>query len=136
MIGKAYLCSKPLSMHPTEAGKFFSGDLAYVFRREIMQRNMFPIFPGEKFVPELYVWNRIGDAGEVLYFPGDVVYRAEYLADGYTANFHSHLRQNPNGFGLFYRTQVTREASLLQKTKFVVRSIQCCVYAFVKWLKK
>jgi glycosyltransferase involved in cell wall biosynthesis len=125
VIGRNLESDVSVFLHPTQAGRIFFGDLAYVFNREVMLRHPFPVIPGEKFVPELYIWNRIGDEADILFFPDKVIYLCEYLPDGYTANFTANLSRNPQGFLLFYATQLHRERRWLDKAKCLVRCLQC-----------
>ncbi|MCX0441713.1 glycosyltransferase family A protein [Aeromonas veronii] len=125
--------SKSMVMQPIMAGHVLKGDLAYVFRTNVMRECPFPEFPGEKFVPELYIWNKIADIGKIVFYVDQVIYLCEYLPDGYTSNFKKNLRSNPCGFGLFYRDQVIRDTRLFGKVKACVRSLQCILYC---WLKK
>ena len=125
--------SKSMVMQPIMAGHVLKGDLAYVFRTNVMRECPFPEFPGEKFVPELYIWNKISDIGKIVFYVDQVIYLCEYLPDGYTSNFKKNLRSNPCGFGLFYRDQVIRDTRLFGKVKACVRSLQCILYY---WLKK
>jgi hypothetical protein len=120
-------------MHPTMAGHIFKGDLAYVFRANVMRECPFPEFPNEKFVPELYVWNKIADIGKIIFYVDQIIYLCEYLPDGYTSNFKKNLKSNPYGFGLFYRDQMIRDTRLIGKIKACIRSLQCTLYC---WLKK
>ncbi|AXV20063.1 glycosyltransferase family 2 protein [Aeromonas veronii] len=124
---------KSIVMQPIMAGHVLKGDLAYVFRTNVMRECPFPEFPGEKFVPELYIWNKIADIGKIVFYVDQVIYLCEYLPDGYTSNFKKNLRSNPCGFGLFYRDQVIRDTRLFGKVKACVRSLQCILYC---WLKK
>lgn len=128
LIGSRIDSDAHLNLTPTEAATLFQGDLAYVFRTETLRRNPFPIIAGETFVPELYLWNRISDQGEILYYPDKAIYVTEYLDDGYTKNFKSNLKRNPKGFALFYRDQFFRESSPLRKLKTAIRYLQCRVY--------
>jgi hypothetical protein len=128
MIGNSYFTSEPISLSPTEASNLFQGDLAYIFRTKMLIAYPFPTIYRETFVPELLIWNRIADSGEVVYYPTTAIYQCEYLADGYSANFKQNLRKNPKGFALFYRDQFFREKSLIQKLKCAVRYVQCLYY--------
>lgn len=119
-------------MTPTEAGNFYKGDLAYIFKREILLKHPFPVFDGEKFVPELFIWNRVSDEGVVKFFGNKALYFCEYLEDGYSANFSSHLRRNPRGFGLYYQHQIIREQSLVRKLKCLIRYAQCKFFSMTK----
>lgn len=134
LIGRSIESSRPLFLTPSVANSFFEGDLAYIFRKSSLLENPFPIFYGEKFVPELYVWNCIGDKGKILYYPRDPIYMCEYLPDGYTANFKRNMRENPKGFSLFYSDQFRREKTLVGRIKCVIRLAQCFYYAAVKRL--
>ncbi|WP_095147940.1 glycosyltransferase family 2 protein [Pseudomonas sp. Irchel s3a18] len=131
-IGRDVDCSDtPVVMSPTEAGHFFKGDLAYVFKVEALLNNAFPVIAGERFVPELYVWNKIGDEGSIYYYGNTAIYLCDYLEDGYSKNFSSNLRRNPKGFLTFYWAQIARENKLLFKAKYVLRSVQCYFYALL-----
>ncbi len=120
------------NMSPTEAGHLFKGDLAYIFRSESMKKYPFPIIKGEKFVPELYIWNKIGDCGKIKFFGRDVVYLCEYLDDGYSQNFSRNLLRNPKGFSIHYRAQISREYTLKNKLKNLIRYLQCECYILRK----
>ncbi|MFM9434988.1 O18-antigen biosynthesis glycosyltransferase [Janthinobacterium sp. CG_23.3] len=128
--------SKPLEpkqfLHPTAAGHLLKGDLAYVFKRSSLLAHPFPVIPGEQFVPELYIWNKIGDAGRILFMTMQSIYLCDYLPDGYSKNFLQNLRRNPQGFLTYYRSQFSREKIGLQKLKCAVRSLQCLYYALMK----
>lgn len=132
LIGKCFTPGARRTISPTQAGNLVGGDLAYVFRRDAMVAEPFPIFPEEKFVPELYIWNKIGDLGEIVFFLDICIYLCDYLPDGLTVNFKKNLKRNPRGFGLFYRAQFFRECHLIGKAKCFVRSLQCSYYAFIK----
>lgn len=119
----------PIMMTPTEAGHYFKGDLAYVFRRNVLLELPFPRIEGEKFVPELYIWNQVADRGRILFYPGTSIYRCDYLEDGYSRNFRQNLRSNPEGFYLFYASQISRENGFFRKLKSFVRASQCRWYA-------
>jgi glycosyltransferase involved in cell wall biosynthesis len=132
LIGQVTAYEAPVYLHPTEAGKIFKGDLAYIFLRSSLLAHPFPVIPDEKFVPELYIWNKIGDEGKILFVQDKVIYLCEYLPDGYTANFSGYLKRNPRGFLLFYWSQALRERTMFYKTKYMIRTVQCLLYACLK----
>ncbi|MGE4403630.1 MAG: glycosyltransferase family A protein [Desulfobulbus sp.] len=132
IIGKSAPVLQPLVMSPTQAGDFLKGDLAYVFKTDIFKRVPFPMIPGEKFVPELYIWNKISDLGDIVFYTNTVTYLCDYLEDGYTHNFKKNLLENPLGFLIFYVSQVSREKNYIRKLKCVIRSLQCMFYAIQK----
>lgn len=119
-------------MTPSRAGHLVKGDLAYIFKTSAMKMVPFPVIQGEKFVPELYVWNKISDLGFVYFFLNKFIYFCEYLDDGYSKNFRANLRNNPKGFLRFYQAQFLREPFFYGKIKCVIRGFQCCLYIFKK----
>jgi len=135
LIGEKDVQTSPLFLHPTEAGELFKGDLAYIFRRSSLQSRPFPIILGERFVPELYIWNKIGDDGKILFFPDKAIYLCDYMPDGYSANFSKNLQRNPKGFLIYYRSQFCRERSMLRKLKCLIRSLQCFCYVLLNKVK-
>lgn len=113
---------------PTEAGHLYAGDLAYIFKTSSMRQHLFPVIPDEKFVPELYIWNRISDFGLIKFFGQQCVYLCEYLPDGYSHNFSQNLKNNPKGFALHYGAQCYRESRFIPKLKAAIRWLQCQWY--------
>ena len=59
------------------------GDMLEVFRTSVMREIPFPDIPGEKFVPEALVWNRIACKYRLRVFH-EVVYFRDYLDGGLT----------------------------------------------------
>ena len=134
IIGKI-LEDNVLRLTPAEAADMLKGDLAYVFKRDSLLRNQFPVISGEKFVPELYVWNKIGDQGDIHFFLNKYIYFCEYLPDGLSINFSTNLKRNPRGFLLFYRSQIMREAKNMNKIKCTIRVVQCYFYILLKMVE-
>lgn len=62
----------------------------------MLQMFPFPYFYNEKFVPELYIWNKITDHALVK-FHKKAVYLCEYLEDGLSKNFKTQLLKIPKG---------------------------------------
>lgn len=124
--------SKGSLMTATECSNLFNVDLAYVFKKELLKKNPFPHFLNEKFIPELFIWNKITDVKPVLVLQDKVIYLCEYLDDGLSRNFKSQLKMNPRGFALFYSDQISRESKFLIKLKRLVRLFQCYFYIFNK----
>lgn len=120
----------PWVAKPGSAGRRVRADLAYVCRREVMAVLPFPVIPGETFVPDQYLWDRVSDRGLILFYLDRSIYCCEYLDDGYTRNFAACLRRNPRGFLLFYASRIRRDPHLAGKLKAVARCAQCLVYRF------
>lgn len=59
------------------------GDLLEVFKTSVMKEFPFPEFHGEKFCPEILVWNRIATKYKLLCF-NKITYYRDYLEGGLT----------------------------------------------------
>jgi len=108
------------------------GDMAQIFLTELLRQYPFPEIEGENFVPEAYIWNRITN-DKPMKFINKGLYFCEYLEDGLSNNFLKNLKQNPKGFGLYYRDVLRyKVVSLKDKLKALVRIIQCYIYSLIK----
>lgn len=116
----------------TEAGNLFKGDLAYCFKKESLLRHPFPFYKGERFVPELFIWNKITDEGRVRFNVNKAIYLTEYLEDGLTKNFKKELKKYPYSFKVYYADQFQREKRIIKKAKMLVRYFQCVIYEKMK----
>ncbi len=119
-------------LNSSEAANILRGDLVYCFNKKSFIANPFPSFPNEKFVPELYIWNRITDEGKIRFDIFKSIYLCEYLEDGLSRNFYSLLKSSPKGFKLFYLDQFKREKHFIKKIKMLLRYLQCCLYERLK----
>jgi len=80
------------------------GDLgAEAYRRDLLLRFPFPSYPGEKFLHEGLVWNRIADAGYRLRWHPVVIYHAEYQKDGLSARAAQLHQANFQGYSAYVR---------------------------------
>lgn len=68
------------------------GDMSEVFYTSVLKEFPFPEIEGEKFCPEILVWNRISTKYIIHYF-SKITYLCEYLPDGLTSRI-ARLRMN------------------------------------------
>jgi len=78
-----------------------TGDLAEVFKTEVLRRFPFPEFDGEKFCPEAMVWNRIARRYKMRYCHRGI-YVCKYLPDGLTAKITQIRRKSPVASMTYY----------------------------------
>lgn len=78
-----------------------AGDLAEVFKTDVLRRYPFPEIPGEKFCPEALVWFRIARRYKMRY-AHEGIYVCEYLPDGLTAKITRMRRESPVASMTFY----------------------------------
>ena len=90
----------------TQSGMYATGDAALVFRSSVLKEHAFPAFPGEKFVPENYLYDQLDQEGP-LRILREGLYICQYRPDGYTARIAHTLYSNPQGY-FAYITQRLR----------------------------
>lgn len=97
----------------------FEGDTILYFRRELLEKNLFKSFEGERFIPETNMYIEIDKFGTMLLFD-KVLYLCEYLPDGLTAKYHSLLVKNPNGTADTYYKQMCMAGDFKTRLKYAV----------------
>ncbi len=93
-----------------------SGDLAEVFKTEVLKLFPFPQFENEKFCPEALVWNRIAQDYSFVYFD-KAVYNCEYLEDGLTKKITRIRMLSPEASMLHYSELESYNIPFLEKVK-------------------
>lgn len=94
----------------------YKGDMAEVYKTQVLREYPFPIFEGEKFVTESLVWFRIAQKYKLLYFD-EFIYNCEYQEDGLTDNYRKLIENNPKGSLLYYRELLTYSIPESEKRK-------------------
>jgi len=103
------------------------GDKAEIVRTSIMREYPFPEIFGEKFVPEGYIWNQIGENYLFRYIDKGIYYY-QYLEDGYTRRFSEIIKNNPKGMKIYYGYMLKKSIPLKNKLRFLIRLIQSIYY--------
>jgi len=96
------------------------GDLAEAYKTDVLKRNPFPTFDGEKFCPEALVWNRIAADGLKLRYTAEPIYICEYIADGLTAKITRIRMESPKASLLHYAELYGYDIPFLAKIKAAV----------------
>lgn len=81
------------------------GDVTDVFKTAVLREYPFPEFPGELFLTEDVVWDRIARKYRIRFFNRNI-YTCEYLPDGLSGNLSLHHRSSPQGTMLYYGTSL------------------------------
>ncbi len=97
----------------------FYGDTALFFKTEILKKEKFISFSGERFIPETALYCKIDEYGEMLLLD-KVVYLTEYLPDGLTSRYHQLLQNNPNGTAYSYYLQLLMANGVKQNVKYAM----------------
>ena len=95
------------------------GDMCEVFRTDILKEIPFPEIPGEKFVPEALVWNRIARKYRLRVFH-EVVYYRDYLDGGLTDKIVKIRMQSPIASMMTYAEMTNFDIPFHSKVKAAV----------------
>lgn len=82
------------------------GDMKEVFRTAVLREFPFPEIPGERFCPEILVWNRIATRYRLRFFDR-IIYLAEYQPTGITSVITRVRMQSPGASMMTY-AEMTR----------------------------
>ena len=74
----------------------YLGDMAELFKTDILKKFPFPEFAGEKFLSECYVWNNIALRYKTVYI-NKTIYYCEYLDDGLSKGWFKQVVNSPKG---------------------------------------
>lgn len=103
LYNSAEAAGKDCSMLDIRYKYHIKGDMAEVFKTEVLKEYPFPCFEGEKFLNEAVVWNKIAEK-YIMRYIGDILYYCEYLPGGLTSSIRKQYRNSPQGAKLFYGT--------------------------------
>lgn len=101
-------------MHRLSMEHGCSGEFSLVFNTDFARQFLFPVFPGERFVTENVIYDRMDQHGEMKLLP-EVITICEYQADGYSQNANSVMKNNPTGYCLYFLQRIDLQTSLLQR---------------------
>lgn len=104
------------------------GDMLEVYRTSVMREIPFPDIPGEKFVPEALVWNRIACKYRLRVFH-EVVYYRDYLDGGLTDKIVKIRMTSPIASMMTYAELNGYDIPLVSKLKAAInywRFRLCC----------
>ncbi len=95
------------------------GDMAEVFKTDVLRQYKFPETENEKFCPEALVWNRIAKKYKLRYFY-EKIYFCEYLPDGLTAKITKLRKENPRNSCMYYAELKKANIPFPQKIKAAI----------------
>ena len=96
-----------------------TGDMSEVFRTDVMKEFPFPEIEGEKFCPEVLVWNRIAQKYKLRYI-NKIIYTAEYQQEGLTSNIVKIRMKSPIASMMCYAEMNRLNIPLAQKVKAAI----------------
>lgn len=150
LAGIVYQCSyknnpnQPLAINLPKSGTICTynelhtkygvkGDKSTAWKTSVLRDYQFPIFEGEKFVPDDYLMNNISRKYKIIIYD-TIVTNVEYLENGLTNNYFQLVKKNPKGTSLYFRELYDFDNSLYNVYAYVLFSIYS-KYKFVEIIK-
>ena len=99
-----------------------------IFRTSVMKEFPFPDIEGEKFCPEVLVWNRIARKYKLRYF-NKIIYKVEYQPEGLTSNIVKARMNSPIASMICYSEILQLDIPFIDKFKTAInywRFRLCC----------
>lgn len=87
---------RPVDLMTCPRIRIRSSDACEVIRTELFRQYPFPIYPGERFISEGVLWNRVGQSYKCVYL-NRVIYLCDYLEGGLTRSGRAMRIRNPRG---------------------------------------
>lgn len=124
-------CTGPIAGEPVDLLRYkrniiHSGDCCEVLRAELFLKYPFPAVPGEGFVAECALWNRIAMTHQCVYV-NEVIYLCEYLQGGLTDAGRPMRLRNPRGGMVTSDLRMGKNNYFMQRIKYGL--LYCC-YGF------
>lgn len=116
-------------------GRNIQGDMAEVYKTQILKKYPFPKFEGEKFCPEALIWQKIDQKYKMLWF-SDIIYECEYLQGGLSDTIVKIRKNSPKASCLYYSNLSKYKIPFVQKLKAVVNYWRFAYYDKVSFTKK
>ena len=109
--------NRPVDFITCKRTHILGRDCCEVIRTDLFKQFSFPEFPGEKFVSESALWNRLSQDYQCVYI-NKIIYICKYLCDGLTQAGISMRIKNPRGGMYVANTELTPKNSLKKRLKY------------------
>lgn len=95
------------------------GDMKEIFRTSVLREFPFPEIKGERFCPEVLVWNRIASNYKLRHI-NKIIYLVEYQKDGITSAITRSRMNNPIASSMTYAEMLDYDISLKWKIRSAI----------------
>lgn len=106
----------------------FRGDSLPIFKTEILKSYLYPEIEGEKFITEAVIYNRISLSHQLI-LVDEIIYECDYLPDGYTRNIRKIIKENPQGYIVYYKEIMVMSCGIKEKVKSIINYIALNLHA-------
>lgn len=108
---------KGISWYEAFRNNYFWGEAEYIFKTEYIKKYKFPVYKGEKFFNEAYVYLQLKGK---LFWSDKSIYIRDYQNDGLTNNFMKMVINSPIGYSDYCNLKAKCEKNFLKKIKSTI----------------
>lgn len=120
LIGKRFPDNYPNSTVYDLFLSGYGGERSLVFKTKIIKEYPFPVVPGEKFIGECVVYDRLDKKYKYL-VSNDVLTVCEYQEDGLTKNLFKIMMNNAVGYKIYYAQRIDMAHSMVNRLRYAIR---------------
>lgn len=88
-----------------------TGEFAFVFKKDIIQKYLYPVFSKEKFIGECVLYDKLEINGYTFCPLKEVIEICEYQAEGLSNYFNGLMKMNPAGYCLYFMQRIDMQDS-------------------------
>lgn len=102
------------------------GEFVFVFPTELLKKNKFPIFAGERFLTESVLYDKINCRMNLL---EKVIEVCEYQTDGLSNNLNEIMKKNPAGYCMYFMQRIDMQTTFRNRIVTIGKYLCFCMFA-------
>lgn len=103
-----------------------NGEFVFVFPTEVLQKNKFPVFEGERFLTESVLYDSLRCKMRIL---PNVIEVCEYQSDGLSNNLNRIMKNNPAGYCLYFQQRIDMQRNFKNRIITMGKYNCFCIFA-------
>lgn len=121
LIGKKFNENFQISSWTKISAKKNFGEKWGIHKIELLRNYKYPIFKGEKFIPESFIWDKIGQTNNIICINKELRVYYENSQGSLTGEISKLRLKNPNSFKLYYKQKFFLSKSIFLKLSYILK---------------
>lgn len=102
------------------------GEFVFVFPTELLKKNKFPVFAGERFLTESVLYDKMNCRMHLL---EKVIEVCEYQTDGLSNNLNEIMKKNPAGYCMYFMQRIDMQTTFINRIITIGKYLCFCIFA-------
>lgn len=102
------------------------GEFVFIFPTELLKKNKFPVFAGERFLTESVLYDKMNCRMHLL---EKVIEVCEYQTDGLSNNLNEIMKKNPAGYCLYFMQRIDMQNNLKDRILTIGKYISFSIFS-------